>query len=362
MKKMKTGIIGCGNISSIYLTNLKKSPVIEVVAVADLIMERAEARATEFSIENVYTVDEMLNNEEIELILNLTVPGSHALTNIAALQAGKHVYGEKPFTVSLEDGRKVLELAEEKGLYVGCSPDTFMGSGIQTSIHAIASGLIGTPVSATAFFMGDGPESWHPDPEFFYASGGGPMLDMGPYYLTALVKILGPIRRISASTGIQIPDRVIGSGPKQGQKLQVQTPTHLAGTIDFENGVIGTMIASFDIRAGSNLPLIEIHGTAGTLQVPDPNFFNGDVKLRKHGSEEWEIVQPVFTSEQNERGLGINQMVEAIRNQAPAEASGQLGYHVLEAMHAFERSSLEGRHVILESTLHDPKVEQVVAE
>lgn len=354
---MKAGIIGCGNISSIYLTNLKKSPVIEVVAVADLIMERAEARAAEFSIENVYTVDEMLNHDDIELIINLTVPGSHALTNIAALQAGKHVYGEKPFTISLEDGRKVLELAAEKRLYVGCAPDTFMGSGIQTSIHAISSGMIGTPVAVTAFFMGAGPESWHPDPEFFYAYGGGPMLDMGPYYLTALVKMLGPIRRVSASTGIQIPDRTIGSGPKQGQKLVVQTPTHLAGTIDFVNGAIGTMITSFDIRGGSNLPLIEVHGTEGTLQVPDPNFFNGVVKLRKSGSEEWEIVEPVFESEQNERGMGLNQMVEAIWNQVPAEASGQLGYHVLEAMHAFERSSLEGKHVLLESTLQESKMD-----
>lgn len=360
VKKMKTGIIGCGNISSIYLTNLKNSPVIEVVALADLIMERAEARAAEFSVENVYTVDEMLNNNEIELILNLTVPGSHALTNIAALQAGKHVYGEKPFAISLEDGRKVIELAEEKGLYVGCAPDTFMGSGIQTSIQAIQNGLIGTPVSATAFFMGGGPESWHPDPEFFYAYGGGPMLDMGPYYLTALVKLLGPIRRVSASTGIQIPDRVVGSGPKQGQKLQVQTPTHLAGTIDFMNGVIGTMIASFDIPAGSSLPLIEIHGTKGTLQVPDPNFFNGEVKLRRYGSAVWETLEPVFVSEQNERGAGLNQMAEAIQSQTPAEASGQLGYHILEAMHAFERSSLEGRHVLLESTLPESTVDQQV--
>ncbi|MFD2702398.1 Gfo/Idh/MocA family protein [Paenibacillus shunpengii] len=361
MKKMKAGIIGCGNISSIYLTNLKKSPVIEVVAVADIIMERAEARAAEFGVANAYTVDELLQNDEIELVLNLTVPGSHAVTNIAALEAGKHVYGEKPFTISLEDGRRVLELAEEKGLYVGTAPDTFLGSGIQTAMKAIQDGVIGKPVSATAFFMGGGPESWHPDPEFFYAYGGGPMLDMGPYYLTALVKLLGPIRRVSASTGIQIPDRVVGSGPKQGQKLQVQTPTHLAGTMDFANGVIGTMIASFDVRAGSGLPLIEIHGTEGTLQVPDPNFFNGDVKVKRIGSDAWEVIQPVTASEQNERGLGLNQMVEAIHNGSEAEASGKLGYHVLEAMHAFERSSIEGRHVLLESTVEVHKKPELVS-
>lgn len=187
------------------------------------------------------------------------------------------------------------------------------------------------------------------------------MLDMGPYYLTALVKLLGPIRRVSASTGVQIPDRVVGSGPKQGQKLQVQTPTHLAGTMDFANGVIGTMIASFDVRAGSGLPLIEIHGTEGTLQVPDPNFFNGDVKVKRIGSDAWEVIQPVTASEQNERGLGLNQMVEAIRGGSEAEASGKLGYHVLEAMHAFERSSIEGRHVLLESTTQVYKKPELVS-
>lgn len=349
MDKMKAGIIGCGNISAIYLENLKKSPVIEVVAVADLVRERAQERADEFNIANVYNVDELLQNKEIELVINLTVPGSHAMTDIAALEAGKHVYAEKPLAISIEDGRKVIELAEEKGLYVGSAPDTFLGSGIQTARKAIEDGLIGKPIAATSFFMGGGPEAWHPNPEFFYMDGGGPMFDMGPYYLTALVTLLGSIRRISSSAGIQIVDRKIGSGPKEGTLLQVQTPTHLAGTIDFNGGAIATMITSFDIRGASDLPRIEIYGTEGTLSVPDPNYFNGEVKVRKYGQDTWETVTPIFESGQNERGLGVNEMVESIRAGRESKASGKLAYHVLEAMHAFQRSSLEGKHILLES-------------
>ncbi|MDO7905207.1 Gfo/Idh/MocA family oxidoreductase [Paenibacillus sp. JX-17] len=350
MQKMKAGIIGCGNISAVYLNNLRKSPVIEVVALADMLAERAQARAEEFGIENVYTVDEMLQREDIELIINLTVPGSHAMMNTAALEAGKHVYGEKPFSVSLEDGRRVLELAEKKGLYAGCAPDTFLGAGIQTARRAILDGLIGKPIAATAFFMGRGPEWWHHDPEFFYASGGGPMFDMGPYYLTALVTLLGPIRRVSASAGIQIPDRKIHTGPKGGTPLRVQTPTHLAGTLDFSNGAIASMITSFDIRGTSDLPRMEIYGTEGTLSVPDPNDFSGEVKLRRFGEEEWVTIEPVFECSVNERGLGANEMVNAIRAGRKHQASGELGYHVLEAMRAFEKSSLDGKHIQLEST------------
>lgn len=349
MEKVKAGIIGCGNISAVYLANLEKSPLIEVVAVADLLADRAEERANQFGIGSVYTVDELIHSEEIELVFNLTVPGSHALTDLAVLEAGKHVYSEKPLAVSLEDGKKVVGLASEKGLRVGCAPDTFLGAGIQTARYAIKEGLIGQPIAATAFFMGSGPEWWHHDPEFFYASGGGPMFDMGPYYLTALVNLLGPIRRISASAGIQIPDRKIHSGPKSGTPLQVQTPTHLSGTLDFVNGAIATMITSFDIRGASDLPRIEIYGTEGTLSVPDPNEFNGEVRLRKFGEEEWQTVEPLFECSSNERGLGAGEMITAMRAGRPHRASAELGYHVLEAMHAFQRSSMEGKHIVLES-------------
>lgn len=348
--KMKAGIIGCGNISAIYLENLKKSDTVEVVACADMVQERAAARAAEFAIANAFSVNELLAAPEIELVINLTIPGSHAAIDIAALEAGKHVYAEKPLATSLADGKHVLELAKSKNLRVGSAPDTFLGSGIQTAKAAIEAGMIGKPVAATAFMMGGGPEGWHPDPEFFYAPGGGPMLDMGPYYLTALVELMGPIDRVSASVGVQIPTRIIGAGPKAGQQIPVKTPTHLAGTIDFEQGAIATMIMSFDIQGGATLPWIEIYGTAGTLTLPDPNFFNGEVKLRRTGSDEIETLTSVFECGQNERGLGVNDMAKSILEGRSHRADGALAYHVLEAMYAFQTSSREGRHVVLEST------------
>jgi predicted dehydrogenase len=350
VERMRAGIIGCGNISTVYLENLKNSPLIEVVAVADLLEERARARADEFNIENVYKVDELLCQPEIELVFNLTVPGSHALTDVAILEAGKHVYSEKPLSVSLEDGRRVLDVAKAKNLRVGCAPDTFLGAGIQTARHAIQTGMIGQPVAATAFLMGRGPEWWHENPEFFYAAGGGPMFDMGPYYLTSLIHLLGPIRRISGSVGIQIPERYIHSGPKSGTPLQVETPTHLAGTLDFHNGAIVTLITSFDIQGASELPRIEIYGTKGTLSLPDPNFFNGDVKLRRPGEENAQLLKPLFDCGKNERGIGAGEMVRAIRSNKNHRVNAELAYHVLEALHAFQRSSLEGKHITLEST------------
>lgn len=349
MERMKAGLIGCGNISEIYLENLQSSSVVEVVACADMVIEKAQARASQFNIANAFTPEELFQQEDIELIINLTIPAAHASVNLAALAAGKHVYAEKPFAVSLEDGQRTLLRAKEVGRRVGSAPDTFLGSGIETARKAIDDGLIGRPIAASAFMMSGGPESWHPDPEFFYAPGGGPMFDMGPYYLTALTSLLGSMTRISSSAGIQIPDRHVHSGPKEGTPLRVQTPTHLAGTIDFENSAIVTMITSFDIKGGSQLPRMEIYGTEGTLEIPDPNFFDGDVRLRRAGSEEFEIVPPVFEGTRNERGKGLNEMVTAIRNNQPHRASGELAYHVLEAMHAFQRSSLEGKHVIIKS-------------
>ncbi len=349
MTKMKLGIIGCGNISPAYLTYLAQSDVIEIHALADLMPEKAKERAEEFGIANVCTVEGLLDLPEIDLILNLTIPSSHASVNLSALNHGKHVYVEKPLSVSLEEAKATLDLAEARHLRVGCAPDTFLGAGIETSRQAIQDGLIGKPVAATAFMMGGGPEDWHPNPDFFYAEGGGPMFDMGPYYLTVLVQLLGPIRRISGSAGSPLPERVIQSGPRAGQSIPVKTGTHYSGTLDFAEGAIGTMVTSFDIRGGSALPWIEIYGTKGTLSVPDPNYFNGEVKLRRHGSEEWETLESVFESGPNERGRGIEDMARAISEGREHRASGIVAYHVLEAMHAFERSSREGRHVELGS-------------
>lgn len=349
MTKMKIGIIGCGSIIPAYLKYLGKSEVVEIHALADLLPNKAHERAAEFGIENVFTVDQMLQNEDIELILNLTIPSAHASVNLAALEHGKHVYVEKPLSISLEEAKLTLNLAESRHLRVGCAPDTFLGAGIETCRQVIEQDLIGRPLAATAFMMGAGPEDWHPNPEFFYAAGGGPMLDMGPYYLTALVHLLGPIARISGSAGIQTPERKVKSGPNMGKVIPVSVPTHYSGTLDFSNGAIGTLVTSFDISGGSTLPWIEIYGTKGTLVVPDPNMFDGDVKVRLYGSDEWNIIPHAFEGETNERGRGIEDMAIAISEGRDHRASGLIAYHVLEAMHAFERSSREGRHIELSS-------------
>jgi predicted dehydrogenase len=269
---MKVGIVGCGNISPVYLRVAQGFPEIEVVAVADALPELAQERAAQFGVPQALAVDALLQHPDIEVVLNLTPPKAHAPINKAALQAGKHVYCEKPFGVNREEAREVLELAQQRGLYIGCAPDTVLGAGIQTCLHLIREGAIGEPVGASAFMLSPGHERWHPNPEFFYQVGGGPMLDMGPYYITTLVTLLGAARRVAGVSRITRPVRTITSEPKRGQTITVETPTHITGAIEFENGALATVIMSFDVWA-HRLPCIEIYGTEGTLGVPDPNGF-----------------------------------------------------------------------------------------
>ncbi|MFD1954343.1 Gfo/Idh/MocA family protein [Paenibacillus thailandensis] len=353
MDKIKVGIIGTGNISSIYLQNGSKFEAAEVVACADLNVERALAKADEYGIRGG-SVEELLADPEIGMIINLTIPQAHASVSMQALEAGKHVYVEKPLGVTLEEGRKVMELAAAKGLRVGCAPDTFLGGGIQTAIKVIADGWIGTPVSATAFMMSGGHETWHPDPAFYYQRGGGPMFDMGPYYLTALVALLGPIAKVSGSTRISYPERTITSAPKYGEKIQVEVPTHVAGLLEFAEGPIGTIVTSFDIKGGSELPLIEIHGSEGTVQVPNPNNFGGNVRLRRAGSKEWFDVPPAFPNTENSRGIGAADMAKAIMTGRAHRASGELAYHVLEAMVGIHVAAESGERYVMTSDCRKP--------
>ncbi|MBW7458727.1 Gfo/Idh/MocA family oxidoreductase, partial [Paenibacillus sepulcri] len=225
MKRVKVGIVGCGNISKIYFTNLQKYPELELVAAADLDLSRAEQRAQEFNLDKAYTVDQLMADPEIEIVVNLTIPKAHASVCLQALESGKHVYVEKPLAVTREEGQQVLKLAKEKGLRVASAPETFLGGGIQTCRKLIDDGAIGTPIAVSGFMIGGGHESWHPDPEFYYEVGGGPMFDMGPYYLTAFVNLLGPIRRVTGSAVISYPERTITSEKKRGQKIKVETPT-----------------------------------------------------------------------------------------------------------------------------------------
>lgn len=354
MKRSKVGIIGCGNISSIYFTNLKQYPEVELVACADLDVERAKMRAEEFGLEKAYTVDELLADPEIEIVVNLTIPKAHAFVCKSALQAGKHVYVEKPLAVTREEGQEILSLAREKELRVASAPETFLGGGIQTCRKLIDEGAIGTPVSAVGFMLSRGHEHWHPDPEFYYEVGGGPMFDMGPYYLTAFVTLLGPIRRVTGSAAVSYPERLITSEKKRGKKVQVEIPTHIAGIIDFENGAVGTLITSFDIMAGSTLPHIEIHGSEGTLLVPDPNHFGGTVKLRRAGSTDWEEIPLTHGYTDNNRGIGIADLARAIAEGDEHRAHGDMAYHVLEAMHGFHDASRENKHYMMQSTCNRP--------
>lgn len=354
MKTFKIGVIGCGNISGIYLQTLTKFDGFEVAAVSDLDLERAKAKANEYNIAKACSVEELLSDPEIEFVINLTIPKAHADVCLAALEAGKHVYVEKPLSIHLEDGKKLLETAEKNGLRVGCAPDTFLGGGLQTCRKLIDDGWIGEPIAATAFMISNGPEGWHPDPEFFYKKGGGPMFDMGPYYLTALVNLIGPIKRVAGSARISFPERTILSQPKYKQKIQVETPTHIAGIIDFENGAIGTMITTFDVFGGSQLPRIEVYGSEGTLIVPDPNTFGGPIYLRRSGEKNWTEIPLTHGFTENSRGLGAADMAYAIRNNRSHRANGKLAFHVLEAMHGFHISSDEGKHYEMTSTCERP--------
>lgn len=356
MDKVKIGIVGCGVISGIYLKNCSQFDLIEIAAIADIDLSRAEARATEFGIPKACSVEDLLADPEVEIVLNLTIPEAHAKISIDALEAGKHVYSEKPLAVNMEDGRRVLELARQKGLRVGVAPDTILGGGIQTCRKLIDDGWIGVPVAATAFMMTPGPEKWHPNPDFLYDVGGGPMFDMGPYYLSAFITLLGPISRLTGSAAASFQERTITSEARYGEKIPVRTPTHVAGVLDFANGAIGTLVTSFDIQGGANVPQIEIYGSHGTLAVPTPNMFGGPVKIKLAGKDsEWQDIPLTHTFTENARGIGLLDMAYGIRIGYPHRANGDIGYQVLEAMHGFHISSKAGRHYVMQGKCERPE-------
>lgn len=350
--RIKVGLVGCGNISGIYFQNCRRFDVLDLVACADLIPERARAKAAEHGIE-ARPVKDLLADPEIDVILNLTIPNAHAEVALAALAAGKSVYNEKPLAIRREDARQMLDLAQARALRVGGAPDTFLGGGIQTCRKLIDDGWIGEPIAATAFMTCHGHESWHPDPEFYYKAGGGPMFDMGPYYLTALVNLMGPVRRVTGSARISFAERTITSQPKHGTTIKVDVPTHVAGVLDFASGAVGTIITSFDVWA-AELPRIEIYGSEGTLSVPDPNTFGGPVHIRRAGAGQWSEVPLTHGYSENSRSVGLADMACGIRSGRPHRASAELTYHVLDIMHAFHDASREGRHIELASTCSRP--------
>ncbi|MBN1673357.1 MAG: Gfo/Idh/MocA family oxidoreductase [Kiritimatiellae bacterium] len=354
MKTTKVGIVGCGNICSIYFKNCRRFRNLEIAACADLVPERARAKAEEFGVPKACSVDELLADPAIEIVINLTIPKAHAPVNKRILEAGKHAYGEKPYALSIREADEVVALAEKKGLRTGCAPDTFLGGGIQTCRKLIDDGWIGKPIGATAFMMGHGHESWHPDPEFYYQPGGGPMFDMGPYYLTALVNLLGPVASVAAMTEITFPHRTITSEKKFGARVEAEIPTHVTGVLRFAGGAIGTIIMSFDVWA-HGMPNIEIYGTEGSMRVPDPNGFGGVPRVKRAGWADWRDFSLTHAFSENSRGLGVSDMAAGLADRGSYRASGELGYHVLEVMESFHVSADQGKHVMLKSSCKRPE-------
>ena len=346
LEPVRIGIIGCGAISGAYLGMAKNFPIMRMAACADLDMDRARAQAEQFGVPKVLTVDELLRNDSIELVLNLTVPKAHAAVALRAIEAGKHTFAEKPLGVNREEGRQVLEAAKKRGVLVGCAPDTFMGAGLQTARKLLDDGAIGKPVAFTAFMMGRGHEHWHPSPEFYYEVGGGPMFDMGPYYLTALLNLFGPVKRVMGMASIGLPQRTITSEPKKGKVINVETPDHVVGTMEFENGAVGTLITSFAMAHAPDQEKqpIRVFGTTGTMRVPDPNQFDVPVHIRGRDEAEWREMPHQFSYGYG-RSVGAADMAYAIRSGRPFRANGEQAFAVLDLMAAFLESSERGQAV-----------------
>ncbi len=344
LKKVKVGVIGCGAVSGAYLGGSKNFSILDVVACADLDDAKAKAAAQKFGIPHACSVKQLLADPAIEIVLNLTNPKAHAPLAIETLMAGKHTYIEKPLGTSRIEGEKIMRLAAKKKLYVGCAPDTFLGAAAQTARKLIDDGAIGQPVAFTAFMLCRGHEAWHPNPDFYYQPGGGPMFDMGPYYLTTLMSLLGSVKHLTAMASIAIPERIITSAPKFGVKIKVHTPDHICGGIEFENGVVGTIMTSFATMHPTVDPKhpIAIYGTEGTLRLPDPNAFDGTVSICLAGESKWRDV-PHTALTGYSRSIGLADLAYAVRTGRPARAGGEQALAVLDVMQGFLDSAEKGK-------------------
>ncbi|MCO4317111.1 Gfo/Idh/MocA family oxidoreductase [Phyllobacterium sp. 21LDTY02-6] len=352
MKPIGIGIIGCGNISSAYLKAMASFPVLNIVGLADLNEDLARSRGAEFNIPAT-TVSALLADPDVEIVVNLTVPKAHVAVALQALDAGKHTYSEKPLGINFAEGKRLADAAKARNLRIGAAPDTFLGGAHQTARAILDEGAIGQPVGGTATFMCPGHERWHPNPDFYYEVGGGPMLDMGPYYITDLVNLLGPVKQVAGFAFSPRSERIITSEPRKGERIPVQVPTHVAGVMAFANGAIVQIGMSFDVAGHKHVPL-EIYGTEGTLIVPDPNHFGGQIEyLKKGGTFENRDTQHPY-SDGNYRSLGVADMAHAIRSNRPHRASGSLALHVLEVMEAFERASQSGQATMISTTTERP--------
>jgi len=352
---LKVGLIGCGNISGAYLQNNSVfQKQCQIVKCADQRSEAARATAEKYGL-TACTVEEVLADPAIDIILNLTTPQSHTAIDLMALTAGKHVYSEKPFALNREDGRKVLELAKERKLRVGCAPDTFLGGAHQSCRQLIDSGLIGKVTSGMAVMLCPGHESWHPAPGFYYQTGGGPLFDMGPYYLTALVNLLGGVESVTAFANRKTDLRV-GTGVNVGKTFAVEIDTHLAAVLRFRQGAVITLTTSFDVYKHSCNFNIELQGVNGALHVPDPNCFGGTVKFFQSGlTADWATAANAFIYNDNMRGIGLADMADAISNNRPHRANADNAFHVLDVMCAIVESAASGEAVAVRSAAERPQ-------
>ena len=351
MSPVGVAVIGCGNISKQYLQNLTSFPDVAVVTCADVDVTRAKAQAAAYGVPEWGSTEDALGHPGVRLIVNLTIPAAHAEVTAAAIAAGKHVWSEKPLTLDVAAGRALLSQADAAGVRVGCAPDTVLGAGLQTARRLIDSGAIGTPLTALTLLQGPGPQSWHPDPEFLFAPGAGPLFDLGPYYLSVLATLFGPARRVAATGRRPSESRVIGSGPRAGATFDVAVPTYVAALAEYVAGQAASLLFSWDSplsRAG----FVEITGTEATLAVPDPNRFDGDVRVRRAGDEDWTVIPAEGAAAG--RGSGVVDMVRAIRAGEPHRASGEMALHVLEMMTAIERSAVSAAFEPVESRFAAP--------
>jgi len=350
---LRVGLIGAGHISGAYLVTLPRLPGLALTKVADLDADRALAAASQIPGAAAVTPQELFAADDVDLVLNLTVPLAHAEVALAAIAAGKHVYNEKPLAADTGRARDLLDAAGRAGVRVGCAPDTVLGTGIQTARAALDAGDVGRPVAATAFMTTPGHERWHPAPEFYYLPGGGPLLDMGPYYLTALVTLLGPVRRVVGMSAAPREERVIGSGPRAGTRFPVEVQTHVTGVLEHAGGALSTLMMSFDVWA-ARLPRIEIYGTEGSLSVPDPNGFHGTVAISRAQEQGWSELPERGGYRGASRGFGVADMARAIATGTDHRAGGDLAYHVLDVMESLLAAARDGRSVDVASTCARP--------
>ncbi len=372
-------VVGCGTISNEYLRNLTSFGDLDVLYCADIDLERAKAQADKYGVPGAGGADQALSHPGVEIVVNLTIPAAHATVTAKAITAGKHVWSEKPLALDVASGRSLMDSAARAGVLVGCAPDTVLGAGLQTARRLIADGAIGEPRTALALLQLPGPERWHPDPAFLYRRGAGPLFDMGPYYLSALATVFGPASRVAAVGRRAWENRVIATGPLARTSFAVEVPSHVSALIEYASGPAATAVFSFDSPARRH-GFIEITGTEAVMALPDPNRFDGDIRIRSYDAEEW-TVHPSVGAVAG-RGLGVLDMARAVRSGGDSSgrdgsggdssgrdggdgsrgggtvprASGEIGLHVLETMEAIETSAADGEFRPVRSEFRLPEM------